>query len=80
MIKHHVRFFMKSATVTSIPDLAYLNHQVNEVLYTEYSVIGYRILLIDSFNKKPKVIYNLDNFRVNPEITASHHCMEEFFL
>jgi hypothetical protein len=71
---------MKSATVTSIPDFAYLYHQVNEVLHTEYSVICDRVLLIDSFHKKPKVIDNLDYLRVYPEITASHHCMEEFFL
>jgi hypothetical protein len=71
---------MKSATVASIPDLANLNHQVDEVLHTEYSVIGYRVLLINGFHKKPKVIDNLDDLGVNPEITASHHCMEEFFL
>ena len=71
---------MKSATVSPVPDLTYLHHKINEVLDTEYSVVGDRILLVDGFHKKPKVIDNLNYLRVYPEITTSHHSMEKFFL
>ena len=71
---------MKCATVSPVPYLAYLYHQINEVLHAEYPVVGNRILLIDGFHKKPEVVDNFYYLRVYPEIAASHHRVEELFL
>jgi hypothetical protein len=64
---------MKLATVPAvILNLTDLNHEVDQVLYTEDFVVGDWILLVDSFHKEPELIDHLHIFCVDPEITTPH--------
>jgi hypothetical protein len=64
----------------AILDLANLNHQVNQVLYAEYSIVGDRVLLVYGFDKEPELINDLYIVGIDPVVAAHHETEEELLL
>lgn len=71
---------MEIAAVPSILNLTHFHHQVNEILNTEYPVIGDWTLLINGFNEEPEFINDFLAVGVEPEVTAHHETDEELLL
>ncbi len=67
-------------TAMTILGITDLDHEINQILNTEYFVIGERVLLIYSFDKKPKLINHFHVVSVNPVITAHHQAIKELLL
>jgi hypothetical protein len=67
-------------TAMTILSITNLYHEINQILNTKYFVVGERVLLVNSFNKKPKFIDNLHIVRVDPVIAAHHQTVKELLL
>ncbi len=63
---------MKLAAVPTVPYFAYLDHQVDQVLYVENMIVGDRVLLIYGFNEEPKFIYHFHVLCIDPKVATSH--------
>lgn len=54
-----------------------LNHQIDQAVYRENSVVLYRILRVNYFNEWPKLLYNLDVVCTYPKVAAHNQVFKE---